>query len=85
MNMSYCRFGNTKIDLVDCLCALDEMVGTAVLDEDDKLSAHECKSGIQMFREFLWFCEDKGIIEGFDGDAIEAMFNGITEDSSERG
>ena len=62
-NMSYCRFNNTKIDLDDCLEALQE--GATLSSEEYR----KCK---QMFKNFVSFLEDEGIIED-DGELYERM------------
>jgi hypothetical protein len=70
-NMSYCRFYNTRIDLEDCLDALND---------NEELSAEELKSCKQMFNMFIEFCVDEGIIEDEDGELeerLEDFFDGI--------
>lgn len=64
-NMSYCRFTNTSGDVSACLNALRE---------DEQLSDFEVSAGISMFKEFLAFCMDYDIIEGYDALAVESMF-----------
>lgn len=54
-NMSYCRFRNTKSDLMDCLYVLER---EAILSKDEREAMYA------MFREFLEFCENAGIIGG---------------------
>lgn len=66
MNMSYCRFTNTKADLGDCLDALRR---------DDRLSDFEAKAGKDMFQEFLVFCQDYDIIDDYDDSAINELFD----------
>lgn len=56
-NMSYCRFHNTKIDLEDCVCALENIRN----GEGEQLSPEEyfaskrmydlCQEYIQLFEE----------------------------------
>lgn len=67
-NMSYCRFTNTRSDLNDCLDAIRE---------DKRLSDVEAKAGRWMFDEFLSFCREYGIIDGYDGEALCALFDGL--------
>lgn len=62
-NMSYCRFNNTRIDLEDCLEALRD---GATLSEDE---FKKCK---WMFKSFIGFLEDEGIIEN-DGELDERL------------
>ncbi len=54
MNMSYCRFNNTNIDLQDCIGALED---------GETLSKAEFNCCKNLFRTFLDFCLDEGIIE----------------------
>lgn len=65
-NMSYCRFTNTRSDLADCIQALRE---------DTSLSDFEVSAGKSMFREFLTFCRDADIIDDFDHDRINDLFD----------
>lgn len=69
-NMSYCRFRNTRDDLEDCLDALRD---------ERRLSPQEAKSGRWMFEEFLDFCRENCIIDGYHADEIEALFDGLTD------
>lgn len=71
-NMSYCRFQNTKPDLTDCLDALRD---------EESLSEEEAKAGKRMFTEFLEFCENMDIIDGFDRVGMEAMFEALCRDN----
>lgn len=70
MNMSYCRFTNTKTDLVDCLDSIRR---------DDRLSDSEADAGKRMFREFLAFCQGYDIIDGYDEGAVNELFDGLKE------
>ena len=70
MNMSYCRFTNTKTDLGDCLDSIRR---------DERLSGDEAYAGKAMFQEFLAFCRDYDIIDGYDGEAIDELFSGLQE------
>lgn len=67
-NMSYCRFTNTRNDLNDCLDAIRE---------DKRLSDAEAKAGRWMFDEFLSFCREYGIIDGYDEETMRALFDGL--------
>ena len=75
-NMSYCRFTNTRSDLNDCLDSLRC---------DERLSKMETHAGRNMFKEFLTFCGDYDIISGYDGEMLDALFDGLRkkEDSDE--
>ncbi len=69
-NMSYCRFRNTQSDMEDCL---------DTLREEKCLSADEARAGCRMFDDILDFCRDMGIIDSYDGEVLEALFDGLTE------
>ena len=71
-NMSYCRFYNTKSDLVNCLYAIDNWDG-------NELSEEEARAGKRMFRMFLSFCADHYIIENYDMSEVEKMFDLLCE------
>jgi len=73
-NMSYCRFRNTRLDLGYCLDALAD---------EETLSETERKSGHLMFKEFLNFCMNNGVISGFDADAVENLFRGEEDEGDE--
>lgn len=61
-NMSYCRFQNTSDDLAECLDALEQQ---------KHLSGEEYYAAVGMFKSFLEFCQDEGIIEDFDTDRLK--------------
>lgn len=70
-NMSYCRFHNTRIDLEDCLEALNE---------DRTLSEEEFKACKQMFSQFVQFLCDEDIVRDDDyelDDRLEEFFESI--------
>lgn len=69
-NMSDCRFTNTRSDLNDCLLALRE---------DKRLSDFEAEAGRNMFIDFLCFCLDYDIIEEYDSENLQALFDGSKE------
>lgn len=73
-NMSYCRFTNTRSDLNECLDAICD---------NKMLSGFEVRAGINMFKEFLDFCQEHGIISGYDGETVDALFNGLREKENE--
>ena len=70
-NMSYCRFHNTNIDLLDCL---------SVLTDEETLSKEEFSACQQLFKNFINFCSNEGIIEDTEvDDRLEEFFaNRIT-------
>lgn len=65
-NMSYCRFHNTRLDMEDCLDALRS---------ERWLDAEEARDGRHLFDDFLSFCRDQGIIDSFDQEEVEILFN----------
>ena len=69
-NMSYCRFQNTRSDMEDCL--------EAIRDEKH-LSRDEAKAGRWMFDAILSYCRDAGIIDDYDSDMLEAIFDGLAK------
>lgn len=71
MNMSYCRFHNTALDVSDCIDALNE---------GDTMSASEASAGKRMFREMLGFCLDNDIVTDYDKNAIDKLFNELKEE-----
>ena len=71
MNMSYCRFHNTLIDVRDCLDALRY--------EEEKLSEEEMLACRGLFETFIDFCYDEGILEE-DYSAMEERLNGFLQD-----
>lgn len=73
-NMSYCRFRNTRDDLNDCLDALRE---------GKLLSKDEAKAGRWMFEEFLDFCRENCIIDGYHADEVEGLFDDQTEEEDD--
>ena len=69
-NMSHCRFNNTNLDLLDCLAEIEYV-------EDRKLSFNEFKCCKELFRRFIDFCYNEGIIEDENGeldDRLEEFF-----------
>lgn len=67
-NMSYCRFTNTSGDLSECL---------DVIRQERSLSDFEAGAGKSMFKAFLRFCRDYDIIDGYDAEMVDALFNGL--------
>ena len=70
-NMSYCRFQNTRSDMEDCL---------DVLREEKPLSRDEANAGRWMFDDILSYCRDNGIIDSYDSEMLEAVFDGLVEE-----
>lgn len=69
-NMRYCQFQSTRWDMEECLDALRE---------EKHLSTDEAKAGRWMFDDILDFCRDMGIIDSYDAEALEDLFDGLTE------
>ena len=59
-NMSYCRFHNTRIDMSDCIEALDC---------EEELSREEAEYCVLMFEEIVSYLDDEGIMDAEDFDA----------------
>ena len=70
-NMSYCRFQNTRSDMEDCL---------DVLREEKPLSRDEANAGRWVFDDILSYCRDNGIIDSYDSEMLEAVFDGLVEE-----
>ncbi len=67
-NMSYCRFRNTCGDMTACLDSIRQ---------DRVLDSSEAGFGRKMFKEFLTFCRDYDIIDEYDGEAVDELFDGL--------
>ena len=65
-NPSYSRFTNTRTDLNDCLDAIRK---------DVHLSDAEASAGKGLFKAVLSLCQDYGMIEGFDCDKVDSVFD----------
>ena len=63
-NMSYCRFHNTRLDMMDCLDALREAE-----DGHETISEDEIIYCVSMFDSIIDYLDEQGIIEDFDSDA----------------
>ena len=72
-NMSYCRFRNTEMDLSDCLESLRYQ---------EELSNDEFNACRKMFRKFIDFCLDEGIIEedGEIDDRLGDFFDSLNKE-----
>lgn len=73
MNMSYCRFYNTVIDLRDCLDTL------RYRGSEEPLSTEEFVACRELFETFIDFCYDNGILEE-DYNAMEERLNEFLQD-----
>ena len=74
MNMSYCRFHNTRLDLSDCIDAL--------LDEDE-LSASEARDARNMFQMFLDYCLREDIIKRYDLETFDKILDNLKEEDED--
>lgn len=75
VNMDYCRFNNTKNALDECLDAIQN---------GEKLSKPEMDACKIMFRQFIDFCCNSGIVEDEDGeldDRLEEFFESIGDEA----
>lgn len=70
-NMSYCRFRNTCGDVTACLNSIRQNL---------MLESSEAGYGRRMFKEFLTLCRDYDIIDGYDGEAVDELFDGLQEE-----
>lgn len=59
-NMSYCRFHNTRLDMRDCIEALEN---------GEELSREEAEKCVLMFEEIVRYLDDEGIMDAEDIDA----------------
>lgn len=73
-NMSYCRFQNTRLDMEDCLDALRE---------EKPLSRDEANAGRWMIGDILAYCRDNGIIDSYDGQMLEAVFERLVKEDED--
>ena len=73
-NMSYCRFHNTKIDMQDCLYAIEER---------ENLSDREYRAARSMFLSILEFFIEADIIEDYDDDALYELLDECNREGGE--
>lgn len=67
MNMSYCRFRNTKEDLRDCFDFIREA------DDNDELSRNELDACFWMFSDIIEFLQEFDIIDEIETDVDERL------------
>lgn len=70
-NMGYCRFRNTKRDLNECLMTLHD---------EERLSGYEWRACYGMFKEFLNFCFEVGILEEDQDEVMERLEDYMIEE-----
>lgn len=63
-NMEYCRFRNTRSDVVDCL---------EVLRDEKSLSEEEYVACKRMFEDFVDFLIEEGVVEDEDGELEDRL------------
>lgn len=71
-NMSYCRFHNTRIDMMDCINAIEE---------EESISEEELVQCKKMFEHVLGYFEDECIIEEMNWDGFEEWIDELSERS----
>lgn len=64
INMSYCRFYNTNLALIECLDALND---------ERSLSEDEFNACKRLFENFIDFCCDDGIVVDEGGELDERL------------
>lgn len=72
MNMSYCRFHNTNIALTECLSILED-------PEDETISKEEKDAAKILFKRFLNFCLDNGIVEDYNKETYTKMIDNFED------
>lgn len=65
-NMSYCRFHNTRLDMNDCIYAIQDGVN---ISEEEKLQAR------MMFEEIADFMIECGVIDDYDDQAMNDIID----------
>jgi len=68
--MSYYQLHLIARDLEECLESIRR---------DDMMYSDDARIGRGIFMDFLSFCRDYGIIDHFDAEMVEAIFNGLTK------
>lgn len=71
-NMSYCRFHNTRLDMNDCINALEM---------EEKISVEEARNCEMMFRIILEYLECEGIVEEVNWEGFSEWLGEIEERS----
>ena len=74
MNMSYCRFQNTRGDVRECLNALSER---------EKLSADEHYAAQGMLMSIISFLQEEGIIDTVNNEPLNGIINECKENELE--
>lgn len=76
-NMSYCRWRNTRADLMDCLDAFDN------LNDGYEMSGEEVRAAKMMIRSMCEFLQNYEVIEDFDCFHIFHMLDQMQEEDEE--
>lgn len=69
-NMSYCRFHNTRLDMMDCIRAIQE--GHHTSDEEKRCAR-------MMFEEIAVFMVECGAIDFYDDQAMNDIIDNCEE------
>ena len=52
------------------------------LSDGEELCVHEVDCGKSMFRAFLGFCKDNGIVDGYNEDIADSLFDGLLAENN---
>lgn len=69
-NMSYCRFNNTRLDMLDCISAIQE---------GQHISEGEKRYAQVMFEEIATFMFECGAIDSYDDQAMNDIIYNCEE------
>ena len=69
-NMSYCRWNNTYIDMLDCFDAFNN---------EEEMSKEEIRCAKNMIHDMCEFLLDNGVIEEYDYDNLMEQLDGMVE------
>lgn len=73
-NMSYCRFHNTRMDMNDCINALERAEWGEITISEDEI--RQCK---YMFDSIMEYFDNKGILDENSWDAYEEWKESLDE------
>ena len=74
MNMSYCRWYNTNIDVQDCFDAFENFD-----DEYDEMSDEEVRAAKRMIKAMCEFLYEREVIEEYDYTRLFERFDKMCE------
>lgn len=78
MNMSYCRWYNTNIDVRDCFEAFEWFD-----DDSDEMSYEEVEAAKSMIKAMCQFLYDRDVIEDYDYTLLFKRFDQMCEKDEE--